>query len=237
MSYWPCSVHHPLQLLFPGPPAAGSRQRLPQTGQGQERAFPSLLRLPSSQPCLTGGYVHTYVHAGQSQDLSQVSAIILNRTVPSSPTPHPHPTYTLPTPHPHPANTSPGSPTPHPHSTHTSPTFHPHLTHIPPTPHPHSTHTSPTFHPHLTHTHPTLYAPFPSRKVGAGEQDYPLPVPLLPNSAQLLDLFLPLFTSPPSAGACGCCWGHCWRRGRAMDCCTASSPPWSRARMHESQII
>ena len=106
VSYLPYSVHHT-------PPAPGSRQHLPQTGQGQERAFPSLLRLPSSQPCLTGGYICTYVHAGQSQDLSQFLQTHPQPNFPSSSTPHPHPNpHLIHTPHP-----------PYPHLTHLDPLF------------------------------------------------------------------------------------------------------------------
>ena len=98
-----------LQLLLPGPPATSSRQCLPQTGQGQERAFTSLLRLPSSQPCLTSGYIRTC----KSQPGPQLvfCKLILNQTVPllfyTSLTPHTHLTHTPHTPHPHPTHTSP----------------------------------------------------------------------------------------------------------------------------------
>ena len=108
-----CTTH--LQLLLPGPPTTGSRQCLPQTGQGQERAFTSLLRFPSSQPCLTGGYIRTYVHT-YMQVTARTSASFLQT--------HPQPNCSPSLPHlTHTPHTSP------PHPTHTSSTPHPHLTH------------------------------------------------------------------------------------------------------------
>lgn len=53
-----------VQLWFPGPPAAGSSQRLPQAGQGPEGALPFFLRLSSGRPCLTGRWS---LHVGQSR--------------------------------------------------------------------------------------------------------------------------------------------------------------------------
>ena len=105
-----CTTH--LQLLLPGSLTTGSRQCLPQTGQGQERAFTSLLRFPSSQPCLTGGYMQVTARTSAS--------FLQTHPQPNCSPSLPHLTHTPHTSHPHPTHTS---STPHPYLTHNSPTL------------------------------------------------------------------------------------------------------------------